>query len=142
MTDQRRRLNPYIGDIDGLGTWVGGDVPYVLDRPGLNMGNWQLAVHHYNTNTPIRLVDVTNVFPRPQYYIRVFRGVGCYGSLGRVNEFWTLQPSYQGNSLSLGTGCDSWLPTIVHEIGHNLGLYVMHIYDTLFVHTKYVDMLP
>ncbi|CAL1266933.1 unnamed protein product [Larinioides sclopetarius] len=72
----------------------------------------ETAMDQYHNNTCIRFVKRTN----EKDYVRIIHGVGCSSYVGRIGGVQVL---------SLGRGCD-YLGTIVHELGHCIGLYHEH----------------
>jgi len=66
------------------------------------------AFQHYHDHTCLKFVGQTN----EQYYLKIFKGRGCYSYIGRVVP--------RGQELSLGSGCVH-AGTAMHEIMHALG---------------------
>jgi len=66
------------------------------------------AFQHYHDHTCLKFVGQTNEL----YYLKFFKGNGCYSYIGRVAP--------RGQELSLGKGCVH-AGTAMHEIMHALG---------------------
>lgn len=95
--------------------WPQGQIPYVIDWSLSNATNLiGRAFQEYHQKTCLRFVQKT---AQHRNYIKIFAGQGCYSNVGMVNQ--GEQP------VSLGQGC---LPygTIVHELGHAVGLFHEH----------------
>ncbi|NVJ07631.1 peptidase M12 [Myxococcus sp. AM001] len=92
--------------------WPNAVVPYTIDSGVANQNRIQDAINHWHGRTHIRFVPRTasNAAQYPDY-LRIQSGSGCYSSYGR-------QGGEQGTWLdgSCSTG------TIIHELGHVLGL--------------------
>ncbi|PRD33299.1 UNVERIFIED_CONTAM: Astacin [Trichonephila clavipes] len=93
--------------------WPNKTIPYYI-HPSIS-GMTPLiekAINQYHEKTIIRFVKRTN----ERNYVFMFKDVGCYSYVGRVGG---------AQKLSLGNGCN-YVGTIVHELGHALGLYHEH----------------
>ena len=92
--------------------WPNAVVPYTIDSGVANQNRIQDAINHWHGRTHIRFVlrTASNAAQYPDY-LRIQSGTGCYSSYGR-------QGGEQGTWLdgSCSTG------TIIHELGHALGL--------------------
>ncbi|XP_066923615.1 astacin-like [Clytia hemisphaerica] len=97
------------GSIIG-GRWPGGKIPYVIESSIGSSGRQQiqLALQEYHAKTCLRFSPRTN----EQYYISFYNGQGCSSPVGRTGR----------NRISLqAPGCQN-KGTILHEIGHSIGL--------------------
>ncbi|GBN80356.1 Astacin-like metalloprotease toxin 1 [Araneus ventricosus] len=73
------------------------------------------AIKQYEDNTCIRFVKRTN----QAKYVKIIKdGRKCYSHVGQVQR-------PQPQPLSLGGGCE-FIGTVVHELGHAIGLYHEH----------------
>lgn len=99
------------GSIKGS-RWPNAVVPYAIKSSISSSGARaiQAAIAQYHKHTCIRFKKRTNEWN----YISFYRGTGCSSPVGK---------RFLGaNSISLGNGCYQ-IGTIMHEIGHSLGLY-------------------
>ena len=90
--------------------WPNGIVPYVID-PELTNPHVPLAIRHWEQNTPIRFVERTD---QPNW-VRFEPGNICSAAVGMIGG---------EQSVSLPDACGPG--TVVHEIGHAVGLYHEH----------------
>lgn len=99
------------GSIKGS-RWPNGVVPYSITSSIGSSGARaiQNAIAQYHKHTCIRFKKRTNEWN----YISFYRGSGCSSPVGKR--------LLGANSISLGNGCYQ-IGTIMHEIGHSLGLY-------------------
>ncbi|KAG8186677.1 hypothetical protein JTE90_014752 [Oedothorax gibbosus] len=90
-----------------------GEIPYVID-PALNSMKPLIlqAMDQYHKLTCLKFVPRTN----QRDYIKLVSLNGCYSYVGRRGGE---QP------VSLGSGC-GYIGTIVHELGHAIGLFHEH----------------
>lgn len=98
------------GSIIG-GRWTGGVIPYQIESSIGSSGRQQiqLAINEYHAKTCLRFVPRTNQYK----YISFYAGQGCHspvGMTGRVNRISLQAPGCQNKG------------TIMHEIGHSIGL--------------------
>uniref|UniRef100_A0A7M5V032 Metalloendopeptidase n=1 Tax=Clytia hemisphaerica TaxID=252671 RepID=A0A7M5V032_9CNID len=99
------------GSIRG-GRWTKGEIPYVISSNMRASGRQRIqeAINEYHARTCLRFKQRTN----ERYYITFQEGTGCNSPVGMV--------SY-GNRINLEyPGCHS-KGTVMHEIGHSIGLY-------------------
>ncbi|GBN16024.1 Astacin-like metalloprotease toxin 1 [Araneus ventricosus] len=88
-------------------------VPYYIDPSLKRIENLiQQAIDQYHNHTCIRFVKRTN----ERNFIRLVKRGGCYSYVGKVGG---------AQELSLGRGC-WYVGTIVHELGHAIGLFHEH----------------
>ncbi|MCY7376637.1 MAG: M12 family metallopeptidase [Pyrinomonadaceae bacterium] len=87
--------------------WENGVVPYIIACESL-IPRVRAAIAHWESKTPIRLVERTNETD----YVSFECQVGCWSQVGRRGG---------KQVISLGTGCG--LGAAIHEIGHALGLW-------------------
>ncbi|CAL1265449.1 unnamed protein product [Larinioides sclopetarius] len=97
-----------------------GTIPYVLDAAVQRDQNLVKlindAIKQYETNTCIRFVKRKN----EQNYVKIIKDDGkCYSVVGLKTRYRQPQP------LSLGGGCE-YIGTVVHELGHAIGLFHEH----------------
>ena len=107
--------------------WSGGVIPYVIGDgfSELQRQNLEKAVQEWNERTAIELVERTT----QDFYLQFQVGNGCHTQLGRgasggITNVWLL-----------GSSCS--LSSIVHEIGHAVGLGYEH---ERLDRTEYLDM--
>ena len=107
--------------------WPGGVIPYVIAEgfPELQRKNIEKAIQEWNERTVIELLERTT----EGFFVQFQVGNGCHAQLGRgasgggITNVW------------LGASCS--LPSILHEIGHAVGLGHEHQrYDR----TDYLDV--
>lgn len=108
--DERKNGNTF-ASIKG-GRWPGAKIPYVIDSSiasrGVNAIN--AAIADYHKYTCLRFNKRTN----ERTYVKFYRGGGCSSPVG--------YRSGRTNTVSLASGC--WgKGTVIHEIGHTIGLY-------------------
>jgi astacin len=89
--------------------WPDGIIPYVIDPDLPNQQRVADAVDHWNTNTPIRLVQRTN---QTNYVKFVKKPDICSSAIGMVGR---------EQMISLADDCTSG--NVIHEIGHAVGLF-------------------
>ncbi|CAM4510455.1 MULTISPECIES: M12 family metallopeptidase [Myxococcus] len=96
--------------------WPNAVVPYTIDSGVANQNRIQDAINHWHDRTHISFVlrTANNAAQYPDY-VRIQSGTGCsahYGRLGGQQGVWL------DGSCSTGT--------IIHELGHSLGLNHEH----------------
>ncbi|CAN7939275.1 unnamed protein product [Ixodes hexagonus] len=93
--------------------WPDGVIPFVVESSlGRDTAAIEDAMRAIEAKTCIRFVPRTN----ERDYVTIFRGPGCYSSIGRIGN---AQP------LSLGDGC-IFRGTIIHELLHAVGFFHEH----------------
>ncbi|AKF85068.1 hypothetical protein MFUL124B02_08830 [Myxococcus fulvus 124B02] len=97
---------------DPSSRWPNAVVPYIVDSGAPNQNRIQDAINHWHARSHVRFVlrTATNASQYPDY-LRIQSGTGCYSSYGR-------QGGEQGTWLD--GSCST--ATIIHELGHVLGL--------------------
>jgi hypothetical protein len=90
--------------------WPNGIIPYIVDASAPNKTWISQAINHWNT----KLSGVIRLVPRTSQndYVKFVSGSGCSSFVGRI---WGPQ------TIKLSGACD--LGSIIHEIGHAVGLY-------------------
>lgn len=93
-----------------------GIIPYQIDED-LSTENdlIERAMAQIMKYTCIRFRKKTS---NDRYYVRIFKGKGCYSSIGR-------DPDFPEGLISLGDGC-YYIGTVVHELMHTIGYYHEH----------------
>lgn len=89
--------------------WPDGIVPYSIDAGLPDQQRITGAVQHWNDNTRLRLIPRTD---QANYVRFVGRASGCSSFVGMI-----------GGAQSLNLGDDCSMGSIIHEIGHAVGLY-------------------
>lgn len=100
------------------GRWDGGVIGYSFannwgsdDNNGAMRARIGMAIDHWEANTPIRFVRRAS-----GQYLEFRNGDGCSSNVGRA-----VITGFDSQSISLGMQCQ--FGTVVHEIGHAVGLY-------------------
>jgi Astacin (Peptidase family M12A) len=96
------------GRTSSFSRWANGVVPFVIDPTLPNQARITQAISHWSTNTKLRFVRRTT----EKDYIVFRRGSGCSSYVGRIGGE---QP------INTGDGCTTG--SIIHEIGHAVGLW-------------------
>ncbi len=113
MTAQGLAIN-YLG-----GLWPEGTLAYQIDSSidSVLRSRIQSAVNHWNTFTPIVIVERTtvNASSYPDY-VEFEHGSGCASYLGR-----------QGGRQSIWLNANCSTGNVIHELGHALGLHHEHM---------------
>jgi pimeloyl-ACP methyl ester carboxylesterase len=93
--------------------WPDGVIPYVIDAAYDNKAGLLEAIKHYQENTNIRFVERTksNASSLPDY-VQFRAGPGCNSFVGR-----------KGGMQQIAAGADCAPGSIIHVLGHALGLY-------------------
>ena len=95
--------------------WPGGVIPYIIS------GSWgdhdiamrskiNYAIEEWNSKTNVRLIQRTSISQTD--YVNFVSGTGCSSPVGR-----------QGGAQAITLEADCSSGTIIHEIGHAVGLY-------------------
>jgi len=92
--------------------WPNAEIPYYID-PSLNSQKSLIlnAMDQFRQYTCIKFRERTS---SDRDYVRIFKGVGCYSTIGRDED--------NSEMISLGDGC-YFEGTIVHELMHTVGFY-------------------
>lgn len=97
-------------------TWPNGVIPYTIDGDLAGQTDLiQKAMSQIQRHTCIKFRPKT---ADDTFYIRLFKGQGCYASIGR-------DPDFPEGLVSLGDGC-YYAGTVVHELMHTIGYYHEH----------------
>ncbi|GBN67825.1 Astacin-like metalloprotease toxin 1 [Araneus ventricosus] len=92
-----------------------GEVPFVISGDLDDLRDTiDEAMEQYHKDTCIRFVPRTN----QRDYIKIEKQQGCWSYVGK-------QPNGGAQTVSLGEGCQP-LGTVVHELGHAIGLFHEH----------------
>lgn len=95
--------------------WPNGVIPYLIDGDLSSRKDLiQNAMNQIQRFTCIRFRPKT---ADDRYYIRLFKGNGCYASIGR-------DPDFPEGLVSLGEGC-YYMGTVVHELMHTIGKFTI-----------------
>ncbi|XP_054166473.1 astacin-like metalloprotease toxin 5 isoform X2 [Oppia nitens] len=92
--------------------WPNREIPYIID-PSLDKQKSLIleAMDQFRQHTCVRFRERKST---DTDYVRIFKGVGCYASIGKDDD--------NPEIISLGEGC--YFPgTIVHELMHTVGYY-------------------
>uniref|UniRef100_A0A915AVD1 Zinc metalloproteinase n=1 Tax=Parascaris univalens TaxID=6257 RepID=A0A915AVD1_PARUN len=90
--------------------WPNQVVPYFLKENDTEWRNLIMrGIRKWEAETCIRFVERTN----ENDYIYIFKGAGCYSSVGRIGG---------KQYASIGYGCES-IGIVAHELGHALGFW-------------------
>ncbi|XP_065676037.1 low choriolytic enzyme-like [Hydra vulgaris] len=93
------------------GRWPNNIVPYDLSRMSSSNHVYILrAIDEYHKHTCLKFVKRTN----EDTYLSFHSGIGCSSDVGYFRR--------RVNNVSLGSGCLQ-LGTVLHEIGHSIGLH-------------------
>jgi len=108
-------------------------VPYVFDQSLSDKGRdaVRAALADLEQKTCLRFKPKTN----EEYYLRYFKGGGCYSYIGKVKA--------NGQEISIGYGCEN-KGTVIHETMHALGFYHEQSRSDRDNHVKihYENILP
>merc|ERR1712121_45203 len=90
--------------------WPGGKIPYYIENSIGYSGRQQIqaAINEYHAKTCLRFTQRTN----QRNYISFYAGSGYHSPVGMQGV----------NRISLATGGCQYKGTIMHEIGHSIGL--------------------
>lgn len=107
--DRLKKGTNEFGSIIGK-RWPGGVIPYVIERSIGSAGRQQiqLAINEYHAKTCLKFVQRSN----QRNYISFYNGQGCHSPVGMsgVNRISLQSPGCQNKG------------TIMHEVGHSIGL--------------------
>jgi pimeloyl-ACP methyl ester carboxylesterase len=110
----KERLQVELGRVTiAIQFWPDGVIPYVIDAAYDNKAGLLEAIKHYQENTNIRFVERTesNASSFPDY-VQFNGGLGCNSAVGR-----------KGGMQPIGAGAQCAPGSIIHVLGHALGLY-------------------
>ena len=109
--------NRAIGISSSLSLWPNGIVPYVIDADLSNDSREMVtrAVEHWNERSSISLVPRGNAQSSSADYLRFIMGPGCASWVGR-----------QGGEQEIWVSDFCTTGSMIHEIGHSLGLLHEH----------------